>query len=86
MTVAHRLAGLSGSGFRFGFLDAQEVEVAAFVSGDDQLAIVGDGTASAALSQVNVARTSPVSRHQTFTVLSSDAETAACPSGVTATA
>jgi len=40
----------------------------------------------AALAQVKVARTSPVSRFQSFSLLSADAETVRCPFAVTATA
>ena len=60
--------------------------MAAGVAGDDELEGSDNAQQCAALSQVKVARTSPVARSHTFTVLSEDAETARCPSGVTATA
>jgi hypothetical protein len=68
------------------FFQAEEVKVAAGVAKIMSLRTSESAQQYAALSQVNVARTSPVSRSHSFTVLSAAAETARCPSGVTATA
>ena len=59
--------------------------MAAGVADDDELASIGKYAAIRLASQVNVVTTSLVSRSQSFTVLSFDAETARRPSGVTAT-
>jgi hypothetical protein len=52
------------------------MKVSAGVAYDDERRASENAQQYAALSQVNVARTFPVSRSHSFTVLSQDAETA----------
>jgi len=60
--------------------------MAAGVAGDDQLQSIGKCAAHDHAVAVKVANTSPASKFQTFSVLSSqEAETARCKSGVNAT-
>jgi hypothetical protein len=77
--------GSCGSVIRFRSFEAEEVNVAASVAGDDQLGIIGQCATEHMLSQVNVARTSPFSSRHTFSVLSHGADTASRPSLLKAT-
>lgn len=68
------------------FFESKEVKVSPSIAGDYQLAAVGENAQQyAALSQVKVASTTPVSKSATFSIRSQEAETAGCPSGVAAT-
>ena len=80
-----------GSVSRFRFFEAEEVDVTAVVAGNDQSPVIGERTATRStiareggqhLSGFQV----PLASSHTFSVWSQDAETARCPSGVTATA
>jgi hypothetical protein len=66
----------------FSVLEPEEMEGAAGVASQHDLETIEQ---YAALSRVKVANTVPVSRSHAFSVWSSDAETARCPSGVTDT-
>jgi hypothetical protein len=74
------------SALRFRFFEAEEVKVAAGVAGDDELENIGKCAAMGRAIAGEGGSIIPVSRSHTFTVLSKDAETARCPSGVTAPA